>query len=128
MDDFPAISDILFAFVDYTPRSIYNLVAYWDAIAIYQNGDTLLEQEPLILNQLVAIDIPDTRLPRIDMRVMDETGNAKDAGKAEFGYDVQIYIDVIDPLGSEDEDPTIKPLGYDPDEDSDDLTDQEVSY
>ena len=62
------------------------------------------------------------------MRVMDETGNAKDAGKAEFGYDVQIYIDVIDPLGSEDEDPTIKPLGYDLDEDSDDLTDQEVSY
>lgn len=128
IDDLPDIFDIELAGELYTLRIDYNPVADWYTITIYQNGETLLEQEPLILNQLVDIDIPDTRLPRIDMRVMDETGNAKDAGKAEFGYDVQIYIDVIDPLGSEDEDPTIKPLGYDPDEDSDDLTDQEVSY
>nr|WP_242509741.1 hypothetical protein [Lactobacillus sp. A27] len=80
------------------------------------------------MDQLVGIDIPDSRLPRTDIRVMDETGNARDAGKGELGYDVQLYIDVIDPLGSEDDDPTIKPLGYDPDEDSDDLTDEEVSY
>ena len=59
---------------------------------------------------------------------MDEDNNAKDAGKGELGYDVQLYLDVIDPLGSEDDDPTTKPLGYDPDEDSDDLTDEEVSY
>ena len=102
IDDLPDIFDIELAGELYTLRIDYNPVADWYTITIYQNGETLLEQEPLILNQLVAIDIPDTRLPRIDMRVMDETGNAKDAGKAEFGYDVQIYIDVIDPLRSED--------------------------
>lgn len=127
-DDLPDIFDIQLAGETYTLRIDYNTVADCYTITIMQNGETLLEQEPLILDQLVAIDIPDTRLPRIDMRVMDETGHAKDAGKAEFGYDVRIYLDVIDPNGSEDEDPTITPLGYDPDEDSDDLTNEEVSY
>lgn len=127
-DDLPDIFDIMLAGEVYTLRLDYNSVADFYTLTIIQNGETLLEQEPLVLNQLVGIDIPDSRLPRTDLRVMDETGNAKDAGEAELGYDVKLYLDVIDPLGSEDEDPTIKPLGYDPDEDSDDLTNEEVSY
>lgn len=127
-DDLPDIFDIQLAGETYTLRIDYNSVADWYTITIIQDGKTLLEQEPLILNQLVGIDIPDSNLPRTDMRVMDETGSATDAGMGELGYDVQIYLDVIDPLGSEDDDPTITPLGYDPDEDSDDLTDEEVSY
>lgn len=127
-DDLPDIFDITLAGEVYTLRLDYNSVADFYTLTTIQDGKTLLEQEPLVLDQLVGIDIPDSRLPRTDIRVMDETGNAKDAGEAELGYDVQIYLDVIDPLGSEDEDPTIKPLGYDPDEDSDDLTNEEVSY
>ena len=127
-DDLPDIFDITLAGEVFTLRVDYNPVADYYTLTILQDGETLLEQEPLVLDQLVGIDIPDSRLPRTDIRVMDETRNARDAGKGELGYDVQLYIDVIDPLGSEDDDPTIKPLGYDPDEDSDDLTDEEVSY
>lgn len=127
-DDLPDIFDITLAGEVYTLRLDYNSVADFYTLTIMQDGETLLEQEPLVLNQLVGIDIPDSRLPRTDIRVMDEANDAKDAGKGELGYDVQLYLDVIDPLGSEDDDPTIKPLGYDPDEDSDDLTDEEVSY
>ena len=127
-DDLPDIFDITLAGEVYTLRLDYNSVADFYTLTIMQDGETLLEQEPLVLNQLVGIDIPDSRLPRTDIRVMDEANNAKNAGKGELGYDVQLYLDVIDPLGSEDDDPTIKPLGYDPDEDSDDLTDEEVSY
>ena len=127
-DDLPDIFDITLAGEVYTLRMDYNSVADFYTLTIMRDGETLLEQEPLVLNQLVGIDIPDSRLPRTDIRVMDEANNAKDAGKGELGYDVQLYLDVIDPLGSEDDDPTIKPLGYDPDEDSDDLTDEEVSY
>lgn len=127
-DDLPDIFDITLAGEVYTLRLDYNSVADFYTLTIMQDGETILEQEPLVLNQLVGIDIPDSRLPRTDIRVMDEANNAKDAGKGELGYDVQLYLDVIDPLGSEDDDPTIKPLGYDPDEDSDDLTDEEVSY
>lgn len=127
-DDLPDIFDITLAGEVYTLRLDYNSVADFYTLTIMQDGETLLEQEPLVLDQLVGIDISDSRLPRTDIRVMDEANNAKDAGKGELGYDVQLYLDVIDPLGSEDDDPTIKPLGYDPDEDSDDLTDEEVSY
>ena len=127
-ENLPDIFDINLAGATYTFRIDYNKVADYYTITIMQDGKTLLEQEPLILDQLVGIDIPDSNLPRTDLRVMDETGHAKDAGKAELGYDVQLYLDVIDPLGSETDDPTIKPLGYDPDEDSDDMTDEEVSY
>lgn len=127
-DDLPDIFDITLAGEVYTLRMDYNSVADFYTLTIMQDGETLLEQEPLVLDQLVGIDISDSRLPRTDIRVMDEANNAKDAGKGELGYDVQLYLDVIDPLGSEDDDPTIKPLGYDPDEDSDDLTDEEVSY
>lgn len=127
-DNLPDIFDIKLAGSIYTLRIDYNKVADYYTITIMQDEKTLLEQEPMVLDQLVGIDIPDSKLPRTDLRVMDETNNAKDAGKAEFGYDVKLYLDVIDPLGSEDIDPTIKPLGYDPDEDNDDLTTEEVSY
>ena len=127
-DDLPDIFDITLAGEVYTLRLDYNSVADFYTLTIMQDGETLLEHVPLVLIQLVGIDIPDSRLPRTDIRVMDEANNAKTAGKGELGYDVQLYLDVIDPLGSEDDDPTIKPLGYDPDEDSDDLTDEEVSY
>ena len=59
---------------------------------------------------------------------MDETNKAEDAGQGNFGQDVKLYLDVVDPNGSETIDPTIKPLGYDPDETADDETDEEVSY
>lgn len=127
-DNLPDTFDIDLAGENYTLRIDYNSVADFYTITIMQDDETILEQEPVVLNQLVGIDIPDSRLPKTDLRVMDETGNATDAGKAELGYDVQIYLDIVDPLGSEDEDPTIKPLGYDPDEDMDDTTDEEVAY
>ncbi|AKG66653.1 phage baseplate plug family protein [Lactobacillus helveticus] len=127
-DDLPDIFDITLAGKVYTLRMDYNPIADFYTLTIMQDRETLLEQEPLVLDQLVGIDIPDSRLPRTDIRVMDESNNAKDAGKGELGYDVQLYLDIIDPLGSEDDDPTIKPLGYDPNVDSDDLTDEEVSY
>ena len=59
---------------------------------------------------------------------MDETDQARDAGKGNFGENVRLYFDVVDPNGSETIDPTIEPLGYDPDETADDETDEEVSY
>lgn len=124
----PDIFDIELAGEVYTLRIDYNSIADYYTITIMQNGETLLQQEPLLLHQLVGIDIPDPRLPRTDLRVMDETGQAKDAGKGELGFDVQIYLDVVDPNGSETEDPTIQPLGYDPSEPTDDETDEEVSY
>lgn len=126
--DLPDIFDIELAGEVYTLRIDYNSIADYYTITIMQDGETLLQQEPLLLGQLVGIDIPDPRLPRTDMRVMDETGQAKDAGKGELGFDVQTYLDVVDPNGSETEDPTIKPLGYDPSEPTDDETDEEVSY
>lgn len=85
VDDLPDIFDIQLAGETYTLRIDYNSVADWYTITIMQDGKTLLEQEPLILNQLVGIDIPDSDLPRTDMRVMDETGKAKDAGMGELG-------------------------------------------
>ncbi|WP_281830337.1 phage baseplate plug family protein [Lactobacillus amylolyticus] len=126
--DLPDIFDIELAGEVYTLRIDYNSIADYYTITIMQNGEILLQQEPLLLGQLVGIDIPDSRLPRTDMRVMDETEQANDAGKGELGFDVQIYLDIVDPNGSETEDPTIQPLGYDPSEPSDDETDEEVSY
>ena len=128
VDDLPDIFDIQIVDETYTLRIDYNRFADYYTITIQKEGVTLIEQEPLLLGQLVGIDIPDSRLPRIDMRVMDETEQANDAGKGSFGENVKLYFDVVDPNGSETIDPTIKPLGYDPDESSDDETDEEVSY
>ena len=127
-NDLPDIFDISLAGSIYTLRIDYNELADYYTITIWDaDSNLLLDQEPLILGELIGYDLPDKRLPRIDLRVMDETNQAKDAGKVNFGYTVQIYLDVIDPLGSETGDPTIKPLGYDPDEPVDDFTDEEVS-
>lgn len=129
VNDLPDIFDINLAGGTYTFRVDYNSVADYYTCTIWDGEENLLlTQQPLILNELVAFDMPDERLPRIDLRVMDETEHAKDAGKGNFGDNVKIYLDVIDPNGSETGDPTIKPLGYDPDEAIDNLTDSEVSY
>lgn len=128
VDDLPDIFDIELADEVYTLRVDYNRYSDFYTITIKKNGKTLVAQEPLILGQLVGIDIPDNRLPRIDIRVMDETNKAEDAGQGNFGQDVKLYLDIVDPNGSETIDPTIKPLGYDPDETADDETDEEVSY
>lgn len=128
IDDLPDIFDINIVDEEYVMRVDYNRFADFYTITIQKDGETLVEQEPLILGQLVAIDIPDPRLPRVDIRVMDETGQATDAGRGNFGESVRLYFDVVDPNGSETVDPTIEPLGYDPDETADDETDEEVSY
>ena len=128
VDDLPDIFDINIVDEEYVMRVDYNRFADFYTITIQKDGETLVEQEPLILGQLVGIDIPDPRLPRVDIRVMDETGQATDAGRGNFGESVRLYFDVVDPNGSETVDPTIEPLGYDPDETADDETDEEVSY
>ncbi|MBP2057901.1 hypothetical protein J2Z60_001076 [Lactobacillus colini] len=128
VNNLPDIFDIQLAGEIYTFRIDYNQVANYYTVTILKDDVTLLSQEPLLLNQLVGIDLQNSNLPSIDLRVMDETGKAQDAGLGELGEgNVQIYLDVIDPNGSETDDPTIKPLGYDPDETSDELTDEEVS-
>lgn len=126
-DDLPDIFDITLVGESYTFRIDYNYQADFYTVTIQKNGVTLVTQEPLVLDQLVAIDIPNSDLPTIDLRVMDETAVATDAGEENFGQNVQMYLDVVDPNGSETVDPTIKPLGYDPDESVDDQTDEEVS-
>ena len=73
VDDLPDIFDIELADEVYTLRIDYNRYSDYYTITIQKNGETLIAQEPLILGQLVGIDIPDNRLPRIDIRVMDET-------------------------------------------------------
>ena len=128
IDDLPDIFDINIVDEEYVMRVDYNRFADFYTITIQKDGETLVEQEPLILGQLVGIDIPDPRLPRVDIRVMDETGQATDACRGSFGENVRLYFDVVDPNGSETVDPTIEPLGYDPDETADDETDEEVSY
>ncbi|MBW0437281.1 hypothetical protein KDZ21_03530 [Lactobacillus crispatus] len=128
IDDLPDIFDISLAGSVYTFRIDYNEIADYYTVTIWDaDSNLLLTQEPITLNELVGYDLPDKRLPRVDLRVMDETGQATSAGKGDFGYNVQIYLDVVDPLGSETGDPTIKPLGYDPGEPVDDYTDEEVS-
>lgn len=128
VDNMSDIFEIPLAGEVYNFRIDYNEVADFYTVTIWHDQKRLLSQEPLLLGQLVGIDIPDPELPRIDIRTMDETGHAKDAGKGSFGYEVQMYLDIVDPNGSETEDPSRKPLGYDPNETDDDLTDEEVSY
>lgn len=128
VNDLPDIFDIKIVDEIYVIRVDYNSFADFYTITIQKDEKTLIQQEPLILGQLVGIDIPDSRLPRIDIRVMDETEQATDAGLGNFGENVKLYFDVVDPNGSETIDPTIKPLGFDPDETADDETDEEVSY
>lgn len=129
VNDLPDIFDINLAGETFTFRIDYNDIADYYLCTIWDSeGNMLLTQQPLQMGELVGFDMPDVRLPRIDIRVMDESGQATDAGMGNFGSSVQMYLDVVDPNGSETGDPTIKPLGYDPDEPIDDYTDSEVSY
>lgn len=128
--DLPDIFDItlagdVFTFrVDYNAITDYYLLTIWDA-----DGNLLLAQEPLLLNQLVGIDLQDSRLPAVDLRTMDESNQAPDAGQGEFGDNVKLYLDIVDPNGSEDKDPSIEPMGYDPETDNaDNMTNEEVSF
>ena len=107
----------------YTFRIDYNAYGDYYTCTIKDSDDTtLITQEPLLLGSLVGIAIPSAGLPRVDLRVMDESGNSTDAGAGNFGDDnlVQLYIDDVDPNGSDTDDPTEVPLGYDPDESDDD--------
>lgn len=103
----------------YFIRIDYNEVADYYNITVLKDGKALLSGEPLLLNNLVGSDIPNRDLPADDLMVMDESGQAEDAGLIYMGDTVQIYIDEIDPNGSETDNPDVEPLGYDPDEGDD---------
>lgn len=74
----PYIFQITLVGDTYDMRIDYNEVADYYTITIWHNNKRLLTQEPLLLGQLVGIDIPDPELPRIDIRTMDETGKARE--------------------------------------------------
>ena len=126
VDNLPDIFDIQLAGEIFTFRIDYNSIADYYNCTIMKDGKVLLAQEPLLLGNLIGAGIPNTDLPWTDLRVLDPTGRATDAGNGKFGVSVQLYLDVKDPNGSEDENPDNVPLGYDPDEQADDLTDSEV--
>lgn len=126
VDNLPDIFDIQLAGEVFTFRFDYNSIVDYYTCTIIKDGKVLLAQEPLLLGNLIGAEIPNTDLPWTDLRVLDPTGRATDAGKGKFGVSVQLYLDVKDPNGSEDENPDNVPLGYDPDEQADDLTDSEV--
>lgn len=126
VDNLPDIFDIQLAGEVFTFRVDYNSVADYYTCTIIKDGNVVLAQEPLLLNNRLGATLPSLDLPWTDLRIMDPTGHATDAGKGKFGKQVQLYLDVKDPNGSEDENPDVEPLGYDPDEQSDYLTDGEV--
>lgn len=105
----------------YTFRIDYNTYGDYYTCTIKDSNDTtLITQEPLLLGSLVGIAIPSAGLPRVDLKVMDESGQSTDAGAGNFGDDnlVQLYIDDLDPNGSDTDDPGATPLGYESDDDS----------
>ncbi|MCV3742961.1 hypothetical protein OF387_17130 [Lentilactobacillus hilgardii] len=115
-DNFPNNIEIELGGGKYLIRIDYNDVADYLTITIAKDDRVLLSGEPLLLNNLVGQDIPDRDLPLDDIRVMDESGQALDAGFVNFGSDVEMYLDEVDPNGSETDNPDATPLGYDPDE------------
>lgn len=115
-DNFPNNIEIELGGGKYLIRIDYNDVADYLTITIAKDDRVLLSGEPLLLNNLVGQDIPDRDLPLDDIRVMDESGKALDAGFVNFGSDVEMYLDEVDPNGSETDNPDATPLGYDPDE------------
>ena len=92
VDNLPDIFDITLAGEVYTFRIDYNKVADYYTATIYQDDQVLLMQEPLVLGNLVGFDLPDERLPRTDIRVMDEAGNSADAGEGVLGVQVQLSL------------------------------------
>lgn len=127
VDDLPDIFDIDLAGETYTFRIDYNQVTDYYTVTVYYEDKAVISQEPLLLGQRIGSSLPGAGLPAVDLRVMDESGQAEDAGAGNFGNTVQIYLDTIDPNGSETESPEIKPLGFDQDEELD-TGDEEVSY
>ena len=82
----------------YTFRIDYNSYGDYYTCTIKDSVDTtLITQEPLLLGNLVGIAIPNSSLPRVDLRVMDESRQSTDAGAGNFGDDnlVQLYIDEL---------------------------------
>lgn len=127
VDDLPDIFDIDLAGETYTFRIDYNQVADYYTVTVYYEDKAVISQEPLLLGQRIGSSLPGAGLPAVDLRVIDESGQAEDAGAGNFGNTVQIYLDTIDPNGSETESPEIEPLGFDQDEELD-TGDEEVSY
>ncbi len=123
-NNFPDIFNITVGGGSYLIRVDYNDVADYLTITISKDGRVLVKGEPLLLNQIVASDIPDRDLPLDDLRTMDESNQSIDAGLLNFLSDkVRLCIDEVDPNGSETDNPDATPLGYDPDgedEESDD--------
>lgn len=117
MNNFPNIIEIELGGGTYLIRFDYNDVADYLTITIAKDDRVLLSGEPLLLDNLVGKDIPDRELPLDDIRVMDESGQALDAGFVNFDNGVEMYLDEVDPNGSETDNPDATPLGYDPDED-----------
>jgi hypothetical protein len=117
MNNFPNIIEIELGGGTYLIRIDYNDVADYLTITIAKVGRVLLSGEPLLLDNLIGQDIPDRELPLDDIRVMDESGQALDAGFVNFDNGVEMYLDEVDPNGSETDNPDATPLGYDPDED-----------
>lgn len=116
MSSFPNIIEIELGGGTYLIRIDYNDVADYLTITIAKDDQVLLSGEPLLLNNLVGQDIPNRDLPLDDIRVMDESGQALDAGFVNFDNGVEMYLDEVDPNGSETDNPDATPFGYDPDE------------
>lgn len=124
-DNMPDPFEIEIDGAKYFFRIDYNQVADYFTATIANANKVLVTSEPLLLNNLLGQDIPDPDLPANDLRVMDESGQALDAGLVYMGSgQVKLYIDEVDPNGSETDDPGATPFGYDPDGDDDD-TDME---
>lgn len=122
----PDIFEIKVGGNNYLWRVDYNNVADYYTATVALGDKLLLSGEPMLLGNLVGFDIPDPDLPVDDIRIMDESGKATHAGLVNFGDSVQAYIDEIDPNGSETDNPDVTPLGYDPDEDTEENDAKEV--
>ena len=90
VDNLPDIFDIELAGEAYTFRIDYNRIADYYTITIYYDDEAIIKQEPLLLGQRIGSALPGEGLPAIDLRVMDESGQAEDAGLGNFGNTVQI--------------------------------------
>lgn len=123
-ENMPDVFDITVGGSKYTFRGDYNEVADYYTVTVIKDDRVLLSGEPLLVGNILGMDIPDRDLPLDDIKVMDEAGQLHDAGFINFMDGVKPYIDEVDPNGSETDNPDATPLGYDPD-DEDDETDAE---
>ena len=74
--DLPDVFDIQLPDGDtYTFRIDYNAYGDYFTVTIKDSdGVSLVTQEPLLLGCLVGIAVPNSSLPRVDLKVMDESG------------------------------------------------------